>query len=295
VKWTVADLPAQAGRRFVITGASSGIGRSTAKALAAKGAHVVLAVRDTAKGEHVASEIAGDTEVRRLDLADLASIRAFANDIEATDTLINNAGVMNTPLGRTADGFELQFGTNHLGHFALTNLLLPRISDRVVVIASGAHRSAKIDFDDLNSERSYHRRRVYGQTKLANLLFASELHRRLAAVGSRIKVVSAHPGLTATNLQKPTGNRAEDTLIAVGVRLFAQSADMGALSSLYAATQDLPGDSYVGPDGLWGMRGHPTLVGRSDAAKDPETARELWDRSEQYTEIRFPGEALTTV
>jgi NAD(P)-dependent dehydrogenase (short-subunit alcohol dehydrogenase family) len=295
VKWTVADLPAQAGRRFVITGASSGIGRSTAKALAAKGAHVVLAVRDTGKGERIASEIAGDTEVRHLDLADLASIRAFANDIEATDTLINNAGVMNTPLSRTADGFELQFGTNHLGHFALTNLLLPRISDRVVVIASGAHRSASLDFDDLNSERSYHRRRVYGQTKLANLLFASELHRRLAAAGSHIKVVSAHPGLTATNLQKPTGNRVEDALIAVAVRLFAQSADMGALSSLYAATQDLPGDSYVGPDGLWGMRGHPTLVGRSDAAKDPETARELWDRSEQYTEIRFPGEALTTV
>jgi NAD(P)-dependent dehydrogenase (short-subunit alcohol dehydrogenase family) len=295
VKWTVADLPDQAGRRFVITGASSGIGRSTAAALAAKGAHVVLAVRDTAKGRRVASEIAGDTEVRELDLADLASIRAFAKQLDGTDVLINNAGVMNTPLQRTRDGFELQFGTNHLGHFALTNLLLPRIAERVVVIASGAHRSAQLDFDDLNSERAYHRRRVYGQTKLANLLFASELNRRLNKVGSRIKVVSAHPGLTATNLQKPTGSRVEDALIAVAVRLFAQSADMGALSSLYAATQDLAGDSYVGPDGVWGMRGHPTLVGRSDAAKDPETARELWERSEQYTEIRFPDEALTAV
>ncbi len=293
MKWTIADLPAQTGRRFVITGASSGIGRSTAKALAAKGAHVVLAVRDTAKGEQVASEIAGDTEVRRLDLADLASIRAFAHDLH-TDVLINNAGVMNTPLGRTVDGFELQFGTNHLGHFALTNLLLPRISDRVVVIASGAHRSAELDFDDLNSERGYHRRRVYGQTKLANLLFASELNRRLGKAGSHIKVVSAHPGLTATNLQKPTGSRMEDGLIAVVVRLFAQSPDMGALSSLYAATQELAGDSYVGPDGLWGMRGHPTLVGRSDAAKDPETARELWERSEELTGVTFPREALTS-
>jgi NAD(P)-dependent dehydrogenase (short-subunit alcohol dehydrogenase family) len=209
--------------------------------------------------------------------------------------LINNAGVMNTPLGRTADGFELQFGTNHLGHFALTNLLLPRINDRVVVIASGAHRNAKLDFDDLNSERGYHRRRVYGQTKLANLLFASELHRRLAAAGSQIKVVSAHPGLTATNLQKPTGNRLEDGLIAVAVRLFAQSADMGALSTLYAATQDLPGDSYVGPDGPWGMRGHPTLVGRSDAAKDAAAARKLWERSEQLTGVTFPRDALATV
>jgi NAD(P)-dependent dehydrogenase (short-subunit alcohol dehydrogenase family) len=294
-KWTAADLPPLTGRRFVITGASSGIGLAAAKALVAAGAHVVLAVRDTAKGEQAASEIAGDTEVRRLDLADLASIRAFAQDIEAIDVLINNAGVMNTPLGRTADGFELQFGTNHLGHFALTNLLLPRIKDRVVVVASNAHRGASLDFDDLNSENGYQRHRTYGRTKLANLLFASELQRRLIAVHSGLKVISAHPGLAATNLQKPTGNRLEDGAIAIGVRLIAQDGHMGSLPTLYAATQDLPGDSYVGPDGLLGMRGHPKLVGRTAAARDAEAARTLWERSEQLTGIRFPREAFTTV
>ena len=294
-KWTAAELPAQAGRRFVITGASSGIGLATAKALAGKGAHVTLAVRDIAKGEQVASKIAGDTEVRCLDLADLASVRAFAQGVESIDVLINNAGVMNTPLGRTADGFELQFGTNHLGHFALTNLLLPRIRDRVVVIASGAHRSASLNFDDLNSERGYQRHRTYGRSKLANLLFASELQRRLDDVGSRIKAVSAHPGLVATNLQKPTGNRLEDGLIAMGVKLLAQDADMGSLPTLYAVTQDLPGDSYVGPDGRLGWRGHPALVDRSAAAKDAGTARRLWEESERLTGVAFPREALATV
>jgi NAD(P)-dependent dehydrogenase (short-subunit alcohol dehydrogenase family) len=295
VKWTAADLPAQTGRKFVITGASSGIGRATAKALAAKGAHVTLAVRDTAKGEEVARDLAGDTEVRRLDLADLASVHVFAQEQQPFDVLINNAGVMNTPLGRTADGFELQFGTNHLGHFALTNLLLPRIRDRVVVIASGAHRSAKLDFDDLNSERGYQRHRTYGRSKLANLLFASELQRRLTAAGSPIKAVSAHPGLVATNLQKPTGNRLEDGLIAIGVKLLAQDSDIGSLPTLYAATQDLPGDSYVGPDGPLAWRGHPELVDRSAAAKNPETARKLWEESERLTGVAFPREALTTV
>jgi NAD(P)-dependent dehydrogenase (short-subunit alcohol dehydrogenase family) len=295
-KWTAADLPALQGRRLVITGASSGIGLAAAQALAAKGAHVVLAVRDTAKGEQAASEIAGDTEVRRLDLADLASIRAFAHDLEEPiDVLINNAGVMNTPLGRTADGFELQFGTNHLGHFALTNLLLSRIIDRVVVVASNAHRGASLDFDDLNSENGYQRHRTYGRTKLANLLFASELQRRLAAAGSSIKVISAHPGLAATNLQKPTGSRLENGAIAVAVRLLAQDSEMGSLPTLYAATQDLPGDSYVGPDGLLGMRGHPELVGRTSAAKDEEAARKLWEESERLTGIRFPREPFTTV
>jgi NAD(P)-dependent dehydrogenase (short-subunit alcohol dehydrogenase family) len=294
-KWTAADLPELAGRRFVITGASSGIGRSTAKALAARGAHVILAVRDPAKGERAASEIAGDTEVRRLDLADLASIRAFAQDSETVDVLINNAGVMNTPLGRTADGFELQFGTNHLGHFALTNLLLPKLKDRVVVVASNAHRSAKLDFDDLNSERGYQRHRTYGRSKLANLLFASELQRRLTAVRSGLKVVSAHPGLAATGLQKPTGSRLEDAAIAIGVRLIAQDSEMGSLPTLYAATQDLPGDSYVGPDGLLGMRGHPKLTGRTKAAKDAESACKLWERSEQLTGIGFPKDAFTAV
>jgi NAD(P)-dependent dehydrogenase (short-subunit alcohol dehydrogenase family) len=295
-KWTAADLPALPGRRFVITGASSGIGLAAAKALAAKGAHVVLAVRDTAKGDRAATEIAGDTEVRHLDLADLASIRAFAHDLEdPIDVLIDNAGVMNTPLGRTADGFELQFGTNHLGHFALTNLLLPRIRDRVVVVASNAHRGASLDFDDLNSERGYQRHRTYGRSKLANLLFASELQRRLIGAGSAIKVTSAHPGLAATNLQKPTGNRFEDRAIAIAVRLLAQDSEMGTLPTLYAATQELPADSYVGPDGLLGMRGHPKLVGRTAAAKNEKTARRLWEHSERLTGITFPRDAFTPV
>ncbi len=291
-KWTAADLPALAGRRFVVTGANSGIGLETAKALAAHGAHVVLAVRDTASGERAAKLIAGDTEVRELDLAHLASIRSFAHDLDDVDVLINNAGVMNTPYELTADGFELQMGTNHLGHFALTNLLLGRIADRVVVVASNAHRRVSIDVDDLNSEHGYRRHRVYGQTKLANLLFASELQRRLLAAGSRITVTAAHPGLVATNLQKPTGHRIEDAAIAIFVRLFAQDSATGALPTLYAATQDLPGDSYVGPDGPREKRGHPKLVGRSAAAQDAAVAARLWDESERLTGVSFPRGAL---
>jgi NAD(P)-dependent dehydrogenase (short-subunit alcohol dehydrogenase family) len=165
----------------------------------------------------------------------------------------------------------------------------------VVVVASNAHRGASIDFDDLNSEHGYQRHRTYDRTKLANLLFASELQRRLVAARSGIKVVSAHPGLAATNLQKPTGNWLEDRAIAIAVRLLAQDSEMGTLPTLYAATQDLPGDRYVGPDGLLGMRGHPKLIGRSNAAKDAETARRLWEESERLTGITFPREALTTV
>jgi NAD(P)-dependent dehydrogenase (short-subunit alcohol dehydrogenase family) len=205
--------------------------------------------------------------------------------------LVNNAGVMATPQRRTADGFELQIGTNHLGHFALTNLLLPRIRDRVVVVASGAHRAGSIRLDDLNWERGgYHRWHAYGQSKLANLLFMGELHRRLVAAGSPVRAVAAHPGWAATNLQNRTESFVQNAFMWLGNRVIAQSDEMGALPTLFAATQEIPGDSYVGPDGRGEQRGHPTLVGRSDAARDTETARRLWELSERLTGVTFPLE-----
>jgi NAD(P)-dependent dehydrogenase (short-subunit alcohol dehydrogenase family) len=289
-KWTSQDIPRQDGRTFVVTGANSGIGLVAARELARAGARVVLAVRDTARGEQAAATIDGATEVRRLDLADLASVRAFADEWdEPLDVLVNNAGVMATPRRRTADGFELQIGTNHLGPFALTNLLLPRITERVVTVSSGAHRAGSIRLDDLNWERGrYQRWLAYGQSKLANLLFTLELQRRLAAAGSDVRAVAAHPGWAATNLQHHTESRLQDGLMAIGNRIWAQSEDMGALPTLYAATQDIPGGSYVGPDGLGEQRGHPRLVGRSKAASDEETARRLWELSEQLTGTSFP-------
>jgi NAD(P)-dependent dehydrogenase (short-subunit alcohol dehydrogenase family) len=288
-KWTAQDLPALAGRTFVITGANSGIGLVAARELARAGARVVLAVRDVSRGRDAAATIAGDTEVRQLDLADLASVRAFAEAWDGElDVLVNNAGVMAIPEQRTADGFEMQIGTNHLGHFALTNLLLPRIADRVVTVSSGAHRMGSIRLDDLNWESgSYQRWRAYGQSKLANLLFTSELQRRLAAAGSGLRAVAAHPGYAATNLQNRTENVLQNALMAVANRVVAQSDEMGALPTLYAATQDLPGDSYVGPDGFQEQRGHPTLVGRNGAAQDAETATRLWTLSEQLTGVTF--------
>jgi NAD(P)-dependent dehydrogenase (short-subunit alcohol dehydrogenase family) len=289
-KWTAADLPTLDGRTVVITGANSGIGLVAARALGRAGARVVLAVRDTAKGEQAAATIDGDSEVRRLDLADLASIRAFADGWEGDlDVLINNAGVMATPERRTADGFELQIGTNHLGHFALTNLLLPRITDRVVTVSSGAHRMGRLRLDDLNWKRGgYQRWPAYGQSKLANLLFTLELQRRLSEVGSSVRALAAHPGYAATNLQQHTESRLQDGLMAIGNRVLAQSDEMGALPTLFAATQDVPGASYVGPDGFAEQRGHPALVGRSAAASDPEGAAALWTLSEELTGVRFP-------
>lgn len=289
-KWTTDDMPRQDGRSFLVTGANSGIGLVAARELARAGARVVLAVRDPARGEQAAATIDGDTEVRRLDLADLESVRAFAADWDGDlDVLINNAGVMAPPRGRTKDGFELQIGTNHLGHFALTNLLLPHVTDRVVTVSSGAHRFGSMRFDDLNWERGrYDRWRAYGQSKLANLLFTLELQRRLAATGSDLRAVAAHPGWAATNLQSHTGSRIQNGLMAVGNRLWAQSDEMGALPTLYAATADVPGGSYAGPDGLAEQRGHPRLVGRSRAASDADAARRLWELSEELTATAFP-------
>jgi NAD(P)-dependent dehydrogenase (short-subunit alcohol dehydrogenase family) len=288
--WTAADLPSQKGRIFIVTGANSGIGLPTARALAEAGAHVVLAVRDVAKGETVAASIAGDTEVRRLDLADLASVRAFADAWQGdVDVLINNAGVMRTPERRTADGFELQIGTNHLGHFALTNLLLRHVTDRVVTVSSGVHRGGSISLDDLNwQRRRYQRWAAYQQSKLANLLFTLELQRRLTAAGSPIRALAAHPGYAATNLQFRSERGIEDRVMGVANRLFAQTDEAGARPTLFAASQDLPGASYVGPDGFAEQRGYPTLVGRSAAASDVEMAKRLWTLSEELTGVGFP-------
>jgi NAD(P)-dependent dehydrogenase (short-subunit alcohol dehydrogenase family) len=288
--WTAADLPSQVGRTFIVTGGNSGIGLPTARALAEAGARVVLAVRNVAKGEAAAESIPGDCDVRQLDLADLASVRAYANGWHGDiDVLINNAGVMRTPERRTEDGFELQIGTNHLGHFALTNLLLPQVIDRVVTVASGAHRGGSISLDDLNwHQREYRRWAAYQQSKLANLLFTLELQRRLTAAGSAVRALAAHPGYAATNLQFRSESRLEDRLMAIGNRLFAQTDEAGARPILFAASQDLPGASYVGPDGLRGFRGYPTLVGRAAAASDVEMAKRLWTLSEKLTGVEFP-------
>jgi len=290
VSFSAADLPAMAGRTVVVTGANSGIGRVAARELARAGARVVLAVRDVAKGEEAAATFDGDAEVRRLDLADLASVRAFADGWSGElDVLVNNAGIMAVPEGRTKDGFELQIGTNHLGHFALTNLLLPHVTGRVVTVASTAHRVGRIDLDDLNWERRrYQRWGAYGQSKLANLLFTLELQRRLGEAGSPVIAVASHPGYAATNLQLRSRNLLQEAVMRVGNLVVAQSDEQGALTTLYAATQDVPPGGYVGPGGLQEMRGSPVLVGRSAAASDEETARRLWALSEQLTGVGFP-------
>jgi NAD(P)-dependent dehydrogenase (short-subunit alcohol dehydrogenase family) len=288
-KWTVADLPDQAGRTIVVTGANSGIGATAARALAARGASVVLACRNTAKGEAAAATMTGDVSVRRLDLAELSSVRAFAARTDGIDVLVNNAGVMAVPLARTADGFEMQLGTNFLGHFALTGLLLPKIADRVVTVSSGAHRMGRIDLADLNWERRRYRRwSAYAQSKLADLMFAYELHRRLTERGSALRSVAAHPGYAATELQGHA-HRVEDRFIALGNRLVAQSAELGALPTLYAATMpDVSGGEYYGPDGLTEMRGHPTRVRSSRRSRDTGTASRLWGCAEELTGVAFP-------
>ncbi|NEW46313.1 oxidoreductase [Nocardia cyriacigeorgica] len=285
--WSVSDIPDQHGRTFIVTGANSGLGAVAARALAGAGAQVVLACRNVDKGKVVANEIGARAEVRRLDLADLSSVREFAASIDRADVLINNAGVMGVPYGRTADGFEMQIGTNHLGHFALTGLLLGRIADRVVTVSSGAHAMGAIDLDDLNwQRRNYQRWPAYGQAKLANLMFAYELQRKLTAAGWSKLSVAAHPGYAATELQSHTES-IQDTVMAVGNRIFAQSAEMGALPELYAATADVEPGAYYGPTGWRGLRGYPGRSGSSKRSKDEETARRLWELSERLTGVTF--------
>ena len=296
--FSTADLPDLSGQTVIVTGASSGIGLEAARAFAGQGARVILAVRDEAKGQKAAGTLpaAGKAEVRLLDLASLDSVRAFARDWSGpVDLLINNAGVMIPPLSRTADGFELQFGTNHLGHFALTNLLLPNVTGRVVTVSSDAHRFGAIDFDDLNWERRRYRAwRAYGQSKVANLLFTAELQRRLTEAGSPVLSMAAHPGYAATNLQAHSGSRLmEFAMGTLGNRLLAQDAAGGALPTLYMATQDLPGDTFAGPSRLGGLRGAPAPCSRTTAASDQETARRLWEASEALTGVSFPEIRVT--
>lgn len=304
-KWTADQIPDQSGRTAVVTGANSGLGLITARELARKGAHVVIACRNLDKGAEAQRQIetatpSGSVEVEELDLASLDSVRSFAERFRAKgsalDLLINNAGVMAPPRRETADGFELQFGTNHLGHFALTAQLIGemdgRADARVVTVSSGAHRGGRIDFDDLNWDKRYSRWRAYCRSKLANLLFALELGRRLRAAGSPIKSLGAHPGYSATNLQSAAAPTVDRLIMVVTNKLFAQSAEMGALSILYAATSpDAESGMYVGPDGLAEQRGYPKPVGMSSAARDEDLARRLWEVSEQLTGVKFESGA----
>jgi len=295
-RWTASDLPDLRGHTAIVTGANSGIGRVAALELARAGAAVTLAVRDTTKGQAAAAGIAGDVTVRHLDLADLGSVRSFADTIEGPiNLLVDNAGVMATPEQRTVDGFEMQIGTNHLGHFALTNLLLPRITDRVVVVSSVAHRNGRIDLEDLNwQRRPYKAWDAYSQSKLANLLFVLELQRRLTDAGSAVRAVAAHPGYAATNLQGRTASPISNFFAAVANRLVAQSDTMGALPTLYAATADIPGGTYIGPDGFRHTRGHPAVDTPASQALDAETARRLWEMSEQLTGVSWPLSSHTS-
>ena len=289
--FSVADIPDMTGKTVIVTGANSGIGLATARALTGAGARVVFAVRNIEKGRAAAEATPGVTEVRGLDLASLASVRAFAAGWDGPiDLLINNAGVSAPELSRTADGFESKFGTNHLGHFALTNLLLEHITGRVVTVASQAERLGRLDFGDLNWERRpYQPSHAYNDSKLANLLFTAELQRRLTAAGSGVLANAAHPGLVATNIYHHTGpRRPSDLLWAAAIRLLAQDADHGALPVLYAAVADIPGNSFVGPRRFAHMRGAPMLIGRSATAQNADLVRRLWAVSEQLTGVRFP-------
>jgi NAD(P)-dependent dehydrogenase (short-subunit alcohol dehydrogenase family) len=293
--WTKQHIPDQHGRVAIVTGANTGLGLETARMLAARGATVVLAVRDVGKGKQAAAGIAGDTAVQELDLTSLESIRSAAADLRAAypriDLLINNAGVMYTPKSTTADGFELQFGTNHLGHFALTGLLLDHLlsvpGSRIVTVSSVGHRiRAAIHFDDLQWERSYSRVGAYGQAKLANLLFTYELQRRLAPLGTTI-VVAAHPGVSNTELMRnaPAALRVPIARLAP---LLIQKPEMGALPMLRAATDPtVAGGQYYGPGNRGEVRGYPKLVTSSAASHDQAVQRRLWAVSEELTGVTF--------
>jgi NAD(P)-dependent dehydrogenase (short-subunit alcohol dehydrogenase family) len=298
VPWQEIDIPDQIGRTVVVTGANSGLGLRTATYLARNGAHVIMAVRNVDRGLRAEQQIheegvEGTTDVRELDLADLDTVRAFAADpgADRIDVLINNAGVMALPRRETKQGFELQLGTNHLGHFALTGLLLDRIVERVVTLSSNAHKMGRINFDNLQGEHRYFRWNAYGQAKLANLLFALELQRRADAAGRTLLSVAAHPGYAATNLQYQaadmTGNPLDRLVNKVLNTTVAQSDWMGALPTVYAATMDVPGGAYIGPDGLGEFRGHPQPVVPTGRARDPEAAARLWEVSEELTGVRY--------
>lgn len=305
VRWTAQNIPDLSGRDAVVTGANSGLGFQTALELARHGASVTLACRNQARGEDALRRLraqvpAATAELALLDLADLASIRRFAESFEAQhsglDLLINNAGMMAIPRRPTVDGFETQFGVNHLGHFALTgrlfSLLAARPGARVVTVSSGAHRSGRIDFGDVQRERRYRPWAVYAQSKLANLLFTFELQRRVDAAGLNLLSVAAHPGFAATNLAEAgprlAGHPLRARLARAGVRLFGQPDARGALPTLYAATApEVKGAAFYGPDGFLEQRGYPKEVKASSQAYDAEVARRLWAVSEELTGVMF--------
>ncbi|HEX7304608.1 oxidoreductase [Lentzea sp.] len=289
-RWTDADVPDQTGRTVLVTGANSGLGLRTAQVLASRGAHVIMGCRSVERGQAARRAVAGSAEVLELDLADLHSVRAAAEKVDALDVLVNNAGIMAVPAGRTVDGFELQFGTNHLGPAALTFLLLPALRQRpgarVVTVSSVMHQYGHMDFDDPNWERRpYSARAAYGQSKLANILFARELERRSPDVTS----IAAHPGATATELTNNMASAHNSALIRLGGRishLFSQSVEMGALPQLYAATSpEARGGQYYGPDGFQGLRGHPAVARMTAAARDDLAANRLWELTTKLTGI----------
>jgi NAD(P)-dependent dehydrogenase (short-subunit alcohol dehydrogenase family) len=297
-KWTAADIPDQTGRVAIVTGANSGLGAAISRELARAGATVIMAVRNLQKGERAAAEIReqvpdAELELRDLDLGDLSSVHAFAERHQGgLDLLINNAGIMAPPRRETKDGFESQLGTNHLGHFALTGLLLPRLLEapepRVVTQSSGVHRIGRINFDDLQGQRRYINWLAYGQSKLANLMFALELQRRASAAGTELRSMAAHPGYARTNLQFAAPPWYEQLIMRVTNPLLGQSADMGALPALYAATvPDLPGGTFVGPDGVMEQRGYPKVVIGASRAYDEQDQRRLWEVSEQLTGVHY--------
>jgi NAD(P)-dependent dehydrogenase (short-subunit alcohol dehydrogenase family) len=303
--WTADDIPDLSGKTIVVTGGNSGIGYEAALEFARKRADVILACRDLGKARSAADKIAAQAsgakvEVMELDLSNLASVRGFADAFHvkrpALHVLCNNAGVMAIPYRQTADGFEMQFGTNHLGHFALTGLLLDRLlatdGARVVNVSSGAHRMGKMRFDDLQWKNGYRKWMAYGQSKLANLLFTFELQRKLDAAGRKLLSVACHPGYAATNLQaagpRMTGSAMTESIVSVTNSVFAQSAAMGALPTEYAAVAtEVHGGDYIGPDGLFELWGNPVRVGCSAAAKDAAAASRLWQISEQLTGVSY--------
>ncbi|QSY51389.1 MULTISPECIES: oxidoreductase [Streptomyces] len=297
-RWTADDIPDQTGRTVIVTGASSGLGYVTARELARHGAHVILTARNADRGRAALDRLRGELtapalELRTLDLADLDSVHAFAGALDTpVDVLVNNAGIMMPPRTLTKQGFESQFGTNHLGHFALTGLLLGRLragSDpRVVTVTSTLHKSGAIHYDDLDGERSYSPRGFYAQSKYANVLFGLELNRRLRTSAVPVRSVLAHPGYSATNLQSSGPTGLLKAILKVTNRLVAQDVETGALNQLYAAASPhARGGQFIGPDGRNEAKGHPTLVQPAESATDPETARRLWDLSEQLTGVRY--------
>ena len=304
-QWTTSDIPNLTGKRALVTGANSGLGQATARVLAEKGAHVLLACRDLQKGQATLAAIQADlpsssVELMQLDLASLASVQALAERVlqseERLDLLFNNAGVMAIPRRETADGFEMQFGVNYLGHFALTGLLLPLLlatpASRVVHTTSAARAMGAVRLDDLQRQRSYRRWEAYGQSKRANLLFAFELQTRLAAVGVGTISVAAHPGYANTNLQQTsvlaTGSWFERNLYAIGKRVLGQTPLMGALPQLYAATSsDIVGGELVGPGSLGGLRGYPQIDRRAQKEYDYALAARLWDESVRLTSVQY--------